>query len=94
MAELTIFGSTRFRNVNLHRRDGANPVDGPSKGWLSLKVKTTDDGEHEVTLFSENIMELANDLNTELTFEIARREVEIKKEVAKKDHDKTLAHDE
>jgi hypothetical protein len=89
MAELTIFGTTRFRNVNLHRRDEADPVDGPSKGWLSLKVKTKDDGEHEVTLFSEDIMTLADDLNTELTCEIARREVEIKKERAKKE----LAHD-
>jgi hypothetical protein len=40
---------------------------------------------HDVTLFSENIMELANDLNAELTLEIARREIEIREELKKRE---------
>ena len=84
MAELSIFGLSRMRTVDLHRRDGANPVDGPSRGWLSLKIKS-EQGAHEVTLCSEDIMELANDLNAELTLEIARREIEIREELKKRE---------
>jgi len=84
MAELSIFGVSRMRTVDLHRRDGADPVDGPSRGWLSLKIKS-EEGAHEVTMFSEDIMELANDLNAELTLEIARREIEIREELKKRE---------
>ena len=79
-SEYSVFG---VKLVGSAKLGGVGPEDMERKrGWLSIKFTTKSAGQGEVTLFSEDVMELANSLITEMVLEVAKMEVALKHQEA------------